>query len=74
MRVDLDTAAAIGECDKGTIHKWVQRGHINRYRDGDPDGEYETMELLHWVEHRNVGMAIRGMVAANANYRRRRVA
>lgn len=74
MRVDLDTAAAIGECDKGTIHKWVQRGHINRYRDGDPDGEYETTELLLWAEQRDANKARGGMVAANANYRRRRVA
>jgi hypothetical protein len=50
MRVDLDTAASIGEVDKATIRQWVHRGHIGRYDDGDPNGPYETYEILHWVQ------------------------
>lgn len=67
MRVSLDIAAAIGQVDKATIAKWVQRGHIGRY-----DGEYETMEILLWIEQRDTNKAVAGAVAANANYRRRR--
>lgn len=49
-RVPLGTAAAIGEVDKATIRQWVYRGHINRYQDGDPNGEYESTEVFLWVE------------------------
>lgn len=62
MRVPLDTAAAIGQVEKATIRKWVERGHIGRYCDGDPGGEYETYEILHWVEQvRQPGPVISAM-------------
>lgn len=74
MRVPLATAAAIGEVDVNTIRQWARRGHIGRYRDGDPDGEYETTELLLWLEQRDTNKARAGKVAAGANYNRQRVA
>lgn len=61
-RVPLGTAAAIGEVDKATIRQWVYRGHINRYQDGDPNGEYESNEIHLWLEQiRKPGPVISAM-------------
>ena len=74
MRVDLFFVVFIVGVPKDTIHKWVKRGHINRYRDGDPDGEFESTEILHWMDHRKVNKARSAMMAAHSNYQRRRSA
>lgn len=68
MRVDIKTAAAIGQVQPGTIRKWVQRGHIAEY-----DGEYETTEILLWLEQtRNDGKAYGGLMSAHTQYQHRR--
>lgn len=74
MRCDLATAAAVGQVSRDTIRKWVERGHINRYDDGDPDGPYETTEVLLWVDQRNPVNAVAGMLAAHERYQERWIA
>lgn len=69
MRVPLDTAAAIGEVSRNTVLQWVSRGHINRYRDGDPEGEFETTEILLWLEqNRSTNRAVAGKLTAHRRY------
>lgn len=67
VRVNLRTAAAVGEVQEGTVRKWVQRGHIGCY-----DGEYETTEILLWVEQtRKTDQVIGAMKTAHGHHQRR---
>lgn len=68
-RVPLGTAAAIGEVSRATIHKWVERGHINRYDDGDPNGPYESNEIHLWQQQiRSPKRAHAGKMTAHQQY------
>jgi hypothetical protein len=69
MHVPLATAASIAQVKPATIRKWVQRGHIGDYPDG-----YDVKELLLWLDQRDTGKAVGGIVAAQNNYERRRTA
>ncbi len=74
MRCDLRTAAAIGGVQPKTVHAWVRLGHIGRYDDDDPDGPFETTEILLWVEQRNPAQAAAGMISAHERYQERWIA